>query len=218
MAPPGDEKARHAATTRPVPIGRSRAPIVRELLRRSLGAWWQDERTRFVLGFTVLAGCMLAFYYFPRTDGDAVERWTDDYLRIYTRLVSWPIGIFDHDVSAHGNLVAGRFSMQIVKSCDAMEANILFISALLAFCAPWRRKALALAVGLPALLGLNFVRLFVLYWVGVFVPSAFEFLHLDVWPLLMVAFAATDFVLCARWASGSGVALVAGDGLDGHAA
>jgi exosortase/archaeosortase family protein len=169
-----------------------------------------DDRTRFVVAFTLLAGCLLAFYYFPRSSDSLVERWTAEYLRIYTHLALWPIRILDPQASAHGNLVVGRFSMQIVKSCDAMEANILFVAAVLAFAAPWRRKAVAIPVGLVALVGFNLVRLLVLYWVGVFAPSAFEFLHVDVWPLLMVAFATIDFVVCIRWASGLDITAVFG--------
>jgi exosortase/archaeosortase family protein len=90
--------------------------------------------------------------------------------------------------------------MQIVKSCDAMEANILFAAALLAIAAPWLRKAAALVVGLAALVAVNLVRLVLLYWTGVYASSAFEFLHYDVWPLLMIVFATFDFLLCARWA------------------
>jgi exosortase H (IPTLxxWG-CTERM-specific) len=189
--------------------GKSDGPSIAARLR---ARWW-DDRTRFVLAFTLVAGSLLAFYYLPRTADDAVERWTSAYLRIYTRMASWPIGIFDPNVSAHGNLLAGRFSMQIVKSCDAMEANILFAAAVIAFPSPWRRKVIALVAGLVALVGVNLLRLFVLYWVGVFAPSAFDFLHLDVWPLLMIVSAMIDFVFCVRWTSGVDLAALArGDG------
>jgi exosortase/archaeosortase family protein len=165
--------------------------------------WWRDEQKRFVVAFTVLAASLLAFYYFPRSSDDTVERWTAAYLGLYTRVASSLIGVLDSHVAAHGNLVTGRFSMQIVKSCDAMEANILFTAAILAVSAPWRRKAVAFLVGLCALVAFNLVRLFALYWVGVIFPSAFEFLHLDVWPLLMMIFATIDFLVCTRWMRGS---------------
>jgi hypothetical protein len=113
MARPKLKKVLRARPLRRGAVGAVEAPIATEPGRPILRAWWQDDRTRFVLAFAALAGCMLAFYYFPRTDQDAVERRTAEYLRLYTRMVSWPIGIFDHGVSAHGNLVAGRFSMQI---------------------------------------------------------------------------------------------------------
>jgi exosortase/archaeosortase family protein len=167
---------------------------------RSRWSFLRDEQTRFGLSFAIIAGGLLAFYYFPRSGEDAVERWTASYLWLYTRVVGAAIGVFDPGVTAHGNVVAGRFSMQIVKSCDAMEANILFTAAVLAFSAPWRRKVVALLAGLSALVLANLVRLFVLYWVGVFAPSTFDFLHYDVWPLLLIAFAAVDFLACVRWA------------------
>ena len=166
-----------------------------------IASLWADERRRFAILFTLLAGCLLGAYYFPRGDDSAVEHFTGEYLRGYTRMLGLVLVPFDPGVHARGNLVTGRFSMQIVKSCDAMEANILFTAALLAIRGPWARKLVALAGGLGALVAFNLVRLFALYWVGVFAPSVFEFLHLDIWPLLMIAFAALDFVVCVRWMS-----------------
>jgi exosortase/archaeosortase family protein len=169
----------------------------------------KDERTRFALAFAAIAGCLLILYYLPRHDNDRVERWMAEYLRLYARLVGFVVRIFDPNVTVYGNTVAGRFSMQIVKSCDAMEANILFASAILAFPVPWRRKAAALGGGLAALVTLNLFRLVTLYFVGIFAGSAFESMHRDVWPLLMVAFAAVDFCVCIRLASGPQVRTLA---------
>ncbi|MGO9836078.1 MAG: hypothetical protein ACLP1X_17895 [Polyangiaceae bacterium] len=171
-----------------------------ESLRTRWPAIWRDDRARFSTAFVVIAGGLLVAYYFPRGSDSTVEQWTAEYLRFYTHAVALPIALFEPHVSAHGNVISGRFSMQIVKSCDAMEANILFASAILAVSAPWVRKAIALVVGLTALVAFNFVRLFVLYWVGVFAFSTFEFLHYDLWPLLMIAFAAVDFVVAMHWA------------------
>jgi exosortase/archaeosortase family protein len=186
------------------------------LLRRRFLTLWEDDRARFVLAFTTIAGLLLSVYYFPRGSGDLFEQWTAEYLRLYTRLVARAIGAFDPLVTAHGNLVSGRFSMQVVKSCDAMEANILFTAALLAIAAPWRRKTIALVVGLCALLAFNLLRLFVLYWVGVFAFAAFDFLHYDVWPLLMIVFATLDFVVCVRWVRATQDAAYPGGELGAH--
>jgi len=162
-------------------------------------AFWADERRRFAVLFTAIAGGLLGFYYFPRGNDSAVEHFTGEYLRAYTRMLSLVLAPFDPAVQSHGNLVMGRFSMQIVKSCDAMEANILFAAALLAVAAPWLRKAAALVVGLAALVAFNLVRLVVLYWTGIYAAPAFDFFHYDVWPLVMIAFATVDFLFCARW-------------------
>jgi exosortase/archaeosortase family protein len=162
-------------------------------------AFWADERRRFALLFTALAGGLLGFYYFPRGDDSAVEHFTREYLRAYTHMLSIVLAPFDPAVHSRGNLLSGRFSMQIVKSCDAMEANILFAAALLAVAAPWLRKAAALLAGLAALVAFNLVRLVFLYWTGIYAAPAFDFFHYDVWPLVMIAFATIDFLFCARW-------------------
>jgi len=177
--------------------------------------FWRNEQTRFVVAFAVIAGALMALYYYPRGIESPAERFTSEYLRVYTHMVSLGIGLFDPHASAHGNIVTGRFSMQIVKSCDAMEANILFSAAIIAIPAIWWRKAVAFVAGLVALVAFNLVRLFVLYWVGVFFAPAFDFLHYDVWPLLMIAFAAVDFMVCVKWARGSeGGGLLPAGGVD----
>jgi exosortase/archaeosortase family protein len=172
-------------------------------LRARLVLLWRDEPSRFAFLFAVIAGSLLAVYYFPRTNEDLLERWTASYLWLYTRAVGTILYVFDPHVTAHGNIVSGPFTMRIVKSCDAMEANILFASAILAIRAPWWRKGIALVAGLAALTACNLVRLVFLYWAGVYVSSAFDFLHYDVWPLVLVVFATLDFVLWMRWARGA---------------
>jgi exosortase H (IPTLxxWG-CTERM-specific) len=163
----------------------------------------QRDRARFAVVFVLLASSLLVLYYFPRGPGSTIEALTADYLRFYTRMVSLAVGLVDPGASAHGNVVSGRFTMQIVKSCDAMEANILFVAALMAFPAPWRRKSIAVVAGLSALVACNLARLIVLYWIGIYSHGVFEFAHYDVWPLLMIAFATVDFVVCARWVQGT---------------
>jgi exosortase/archaeosortase family protein len=80
-----------------------------------------------------------------------------------------------------------------------MEANMLFAAAVLALPAVWWRKAAALVAGLAALVAFNVVRLVSLYYVGVYLPAQFEVMHIDVWPVLMIAFTVLDFYVCTRW-------------------
>jgi exosortase/archaeosortase family protein len=191
-------KRRSEGNVRARQIDRQHSP---DPARRSSRTWrpWHDERVGFALTFALISGVLFSVYYFPRSASDTLERWTYAYLRVYARAVTFAIALFDPQVMVSGNTVAGRFSMQIVKSCDAMEANILFTAAVLSMSAPWRRKGVALAVGLAALVAFNVLRLFVLYWVGVLLFSAFDFMHYDLWPLLMVSFATADFLVCVRW-------------------
>jgi exosortase/archaeosortase family protein len=116
--------------------------------------------------------------------------------------------LFDPRVVVQGNVVTGRYALSIVKTCDAMEANLLFLAAVLAFpAAPapvkrrWPRKLLAALAGIAAISALNVARICSLYAVGIYYPSAFELFHIEVWPLLLIGAAAALFAVAARWLS-----------------
>jgi exosortase/archaeosortase family protein len=163
---------------------------------------------RFAVTFAALAGLMFAAYAFPYAEHGVSERVLHDYLSGYARVAGGILSIFDPRVVVHGNVVSGRTALSIVKTCDAMEANLLFLAAVLAFpAAPaaarrrWPRKLLAALAGIVAISALNVVRICSLYAVGVYFPSAFELLHVEVWPLLLIVAAAAIFVAAARFLS-----------------
>jgi exosortase/archaeosortase family protein len=167
--------------------------------------WRLPPRTpevRFVTVFVVVAGALFAAYYFPYSQHGMSERFMNEWLRFYAHGVGGLLSLFDARVFAHGNVVDGPFPMTIVKSCDAMEANILFVAAVLALPGVWPRKAIALCAGLGVLVAMNLLRLCTLYCVGLLAQGAFDFAHYDLWPLLLIAFATVDFVICARWVAG----------------
>jgi exosortase/archaeosortase family protein len=157
---------------------------------------------RFVVTFAAIATGLFALYYFPYQENGLSERWASLLLETYAHAVGAVLRLFEPGVTVSGNVIAGRFGMSIVKSCDAMEANMLFAAAVLALPFAWWRKGAALLVGLAALVAMNVLRLFCLYYVGVYLPARFEVMHIDVWPVLMIAFTVLDFYLCIRWLEG----------------
>jgi len=89
-----------------------------------------------------------------------------------------------------------------------MDANLLFVAAVLAFPAArgaparvWRRKLTAALVGVAAITALNLARICSLYAIGIFFPSAFDLWHVELWPLLLIVAAAALFVAAARYLS-----------------
>jgi exosortase/archaeosortase family protein len=160
--------------------------------------------SRFAVSFVLIAAVLFALYFFPYAERGGSEAWFNAYLAQYARAVALVVGCFERGITVAGNIVSGRFRMSIIKSCDGMETNILFCAATLAFPGAWRRKWIALPVGLAALVAFNVLRLSCLYFIGVFFPSAFEFAHFDVWPLFLVSFALVDFLLCANWVQRGG--------------
>ena len=155
---------------------------------------------RFVATFGALAGVGLAVYFFPYEQGGIDSgRFFTPYLSAYARMTAGVLRLFDSGVVVTGSTIAGRFAMQIVRSCDAMEVNILFAAAVVAFPAPWARRAIVLVGGLVGLVAINVTRLCTLYFVGIHAPAHFEQLHYEVWPLVLVVVETALFVVSARW-------------------
>ncbi len=160
-----------------------------------------DERARFVLAFFAFAALGLGLYCFPYGQFGIKETFFDAFLTGYARLAGAVIAVFDPSAVATGTEIHGRYAVRIVKGCDAMEAKILFVSAVLAFPTGLWRRLLAAGAGLVALTTLNVLRIASLYYAGMAFPKLVDVLHLEVWPLALVVFAALLFLWFAALAT-----------------
>lgn len=158
---------------------------------------------RFALTYVAIAAVCFTIYAFPFELFGAREDWLTGYLAAYAKLAGLLLGLVERGVTVTGTVINGRFPLQIVRNCDAAEVNILFGSAVLAFQAPWRKRLATLGIGLLALVLANVTRICCLYFVGVYAPHYFKVAHEEVWPLLLVAFAALLFLRCVRAMEGS---------------
>jgi exosortase/archaeosortase family protein len=155
------------------------------------------ESVRFVVVFGVLALTLLGFYYFPYPEGSAMRGWLDAYLRGYAAISGAILRCFEPTLLVQGQNLTGRFSLRIVKTCDAMDVQILFVSAVIAWPGPWLRRAAAGALGAAAILLANIVRICSLYFVGLYLPDWFEFAHVELWPAILLVLATGMFVALA---------------------
>jgi exosortase/archaeosortase family protein len=161
---------------------------------------------RFALRFVLIAGVLFGLYCFPYAEQGIAEAGFERYLAAYARVTGWLLHFFEPGIVVAGRQIQGQFSLEIIKNCDAMENNILFLAAVLALPSPWKQRALACLVGLPVLILANLLRLVSLYLVGRFAPASFEFCHIELWPLLLVLLTVSAFVFVARRAQQSAVA------------
>ncbi len=154
---------------------------------------------RFALKYALIAGSLFAIYAFPFELFGVRHDWLAGYLAAYARLAGGVLALFENGIVVSGAHIDGRFPMEIVRNCDAIEINILFVSAVLSFPAPWRKKLASVAVGLLVLIALNVLRICALYFIGVFAPARFAVAHEQVFPLLLVLGAALAFLVCANF-------------------
>jgi exosortase/archaeosortase family protein len=154
---------------------------------------------RFAVVYAVIAGVLFGVYAFPFELFGARGDWLTGYLEAYARLAGALLSLVEPSVSVQGTYIYGRFPLQIVRNCDAADVNILFVSAMLAFPGPFLQKLVPLLVGVLALVVANVTRICSLYYVGVLSPDWFRVAHEEVWPLLLVAFAAATFLGCVKF-------------------
>lgn len=96
---------------------------------------------------------------------------------------------------------APGFAVNIENGCNGVETALLFVSAVLAFPAPWRRRLFGLLFGFLAIQALNLVRVVTLFWIGLHRPALFNSSHTVLWQSLVVLFGVLIFLL---WAAREG--------------
>ncbi|HZU81334.1 MAG TPA: archaeosortase/exosortase family protein [Polyangiaceae bacterium] len=160
---------------------------------------------RFALAFGLVAATLFFVYSYPYADGSRAKQLSDAYLCAYARMAGWALSLFEHHVVVTGQNIVGRYSLRIVRGCDAVDAQILLLSAVVAsHVHTWRWRVVGALAGTALIAIANVARICSLYYVGLFFPGSFDFCHHELWPLLLVALAAGAFVAWSRADLGAG--------------
>jgi exosortase H (IPTLxxWG-CTERM-specific) len=80
----------------------------------------------------------------------------------------------------------GGFAVEMKDGCNAVNVTILLWSALLAFPAPWKMKALGVLTGSLVIQAVNVVRFISLFYIGQYSATWFDFVHGYLWESLLV--------------------------------
>ena len=154
---------------------------------------------RFAVKYALIGGFGFVVYGFPYAESGLSERLFEVYLEAYAQVVGVVLGAFEPTLRVEGSELIGRFPLRIAKNCDAVEANILLGAAVLALPISFNRRILGLTIGIGLLGVLNVTRICCLYFIGVHARPWFDFAHLELWPLILVACSGIAFVVLARW-------------------
>ena len=141
---------------------------------------------RFALALALFALALAGFYRSPGLTRmlEPSELWTAG----VTERVLAVSGI---EVERNGTILAhpGGFRYQIYYRCTGWMVAAFLLVGLFALPGGWHAKLGTAALGVLAVLALNFVRLVSLFYVGVHYPSAFHFTHSVVWEGAMILLA-----------------------------
>jgi len=159
---------------------------------------------RFLLIFFIL---LALFYIFIAFSSFYSKRFLPSYHHLIAKTSGYMLAILGQDTTVtHTSIRSPRFSVSIVRGCDAVEAIALYIFAVLSFPLPFLKKLIGVTIGAMILSVLNLVRIVSLFLIGVYFRRIFHLTHIDVWQALFIFFAVLLWILWLLWATRSQVA------------
>jgi len=114
---------------------------------------------------------------------------------------------FDNSVIAYGKVLQFTdtgFAVSIEAGCNGVEATIVLVAAVLAFPGPWRARLLAILLGFLAVQTMNIARIISLFYLGDWNTDVFMWVHLYLWPALIMLDVLIVFIVYLRYLSGRG--------------
>jgi exosortase H (IPTLxxWG-CTERM-specific) len=152
---------------------------------------------RFLVTFGLLAG---AFY--------AVALWLPFegvfyiYLEANARIVNALLRALAQNTHVNGlTVLSTQYAISVRRGCDGLEPAWIFCSAVLAYPARARRKAMIIPVGVALIFAANLVRILSLYFIGARLPAFFPIAHLELWP---AAFMVLIIAIWLHWVRAPG--------------
>lgn len=160
-----------------------------------------------VLKFLLIFGILLAvFYVFIAFSPFYSKRFVPAHHHLIARTSGYVLAVLGYDITINGaSIYSPRFSVKIVRGCDAVEAIALYVCAVLAFPLPLLKRLPGMIAGTLLLLILNLIRIVSLFLIGVYSPRMFNLMHIDVWQALFIFFALLLWILWLLWATRSQV-------------
>lgn len=154
--------------------------------------------TRFALVFTALLLGLFTIELLEPVQAAVVQPFTARLADVSAFLMM----LFDGQVSASGRIISHSgtgFAVSIEAGCNGVEAAIVLIAGILAFPASAKEKLLAIAAGFAAIQLMNVLRIISLFYLGQWNIDAFSWMHLYLWPVLIMLDVLIVFVVYLRY-------------------
>lgn len=158
---------------------------------------------RFVLVFTLVLVGLFSLEMQTAVQQAVIEPFTGLLAKISAGLIL----PFDDSVAAYGKVLQFRdnsFAVSIEAGCNGVEASIVLIAAVLAFPATWRARLFAIALGFLAIQVLNIARIVSLFYLGRWNLDIFSWVHLYLWPTLIMLDVLIVFIVYLRYLGKNG--------------
>ena len=156
--------------------------------------------TRFVVIFLLVLVCLFTLEMQTGVQREVIEPFTAVLASISAAIIQ----PFDDSVLSYGKVLQftpGGFAVSIEAGCNGVEASIVLIAAILAYPASWRARGAAIAVGLLAVQFMNILRIISLFYLGNWNLEVFTWVHLYLWPALIMLDVLVVFIVFLHYLS-----------------
>lgn len=143
---------------------------------------WRREIVFLVVFLALLAGSFTLVAWTPVND-HVIEPFTAGVARVSGATLT----LLGQDVVMRGTVIESPgFAVNIRNGCNGVETMLIFLSAVLAFPAPWKARAIGLVFGIVAIQAVNLLRVVALFYTGAYFPAWFDTSHTVVWQSLVI--------------------------------
>jgi exosortase H (IPTLxxWG-CTERM-specific) len=105
------------------------------------------------------------------------------------------LDVFSGHVHYSGKFVSyNGFSVEIIDECTGLLEMVIYLAAVVAFSASFKKKLIGIAAGVPAIYLFNVLRIIVLLVAGSMSRRAFDFMHLYFWQATLIIMIATVWI------------------------
>ena len=171
-------------------LGKADKPSLNEKVRPFLSL--KHPITRFCLLFLVL----LVGFSIILSQRPVEKLFSTPFTTVIASQAAWILNAIGMDVVARGVSISGEgFSVKILGNCNAIFETMLFLSAIIAFPASIKEKALGGGLGTVFIYLLNLIRVVVLYLIGVYAPDYFDQSHVYVSQTIFIVMVAMFWLL-----------------------
>ena len=112
---------------------------------------------------------------------------------------------FDSSVVSYGKVLQFQdsgFAVSIEAGCNGVEATIVLIAAVIAFPAGWQARLMGIGLGFLAVQAMNILRIISLFYLGNWNMTFFSWVHLYLWPALIMLDVLIVFIVYLRYLAG----------------
>ena len=156
---------------------------------------------RFVIVFGLILGLLFTLEMLPPVQEHLIAPFTG----ILTSISAAIVLPFDSSVVSYGKVLQFQdsgFAVSIEAGCNGVEATIVLIAAVIAFPAGWQARLLAVGLGFLAVQAMNILRIISLFYLGNWNMTFFSWVHLYLWPALIMLDVLIVFIVYLRYLAG----------------